>query len=748
MLRHSVRTRCFIALATAALLAIVLTGPAAPHPARAADVYGDFNTFAAANFGIGSEPEMTRHFGEELRLVTEGDWVHASEQSAVVAWETSLPAVGRIEFGLTEAYGSTTAPDERPFFHHVGYLTGLKPDAVYHYRLTAIDERGQTVTSDDRTLLTPVVSGAVHVPAGVTPGPPYLLDKADTTYVLTQDITANGTAFHIGASGITLDLNGHTVVYNQRAGAPDPVPPGDYGYLATQGPCGIRTRDGTRVRILNGTVRQGAGNGASNPSGYYPIALRRPLNTEVAGVTVDYYGTEVTGLFINTTLAGTNIHHNIFLDRGTGVLDRHEGVDAVGPVGAPDGGSAAAHHNLVKRTRQRGINAGNYAEVHDNEVYVDSWASNSYGIMYYSSNSGLPIHHVTVANNQVFGTGYHPIGIGSGDQAHDVTVTGNYVQVQGQAPTSSRWTGGAGIGEPVDTLHPVNGFRYQEGAQTNILVADNVVVAKARGVATETAYMRGLWIGPTYGTDAVVFRGNRVKVEAQNEYADGYAVAALGSQPDDETLDIRYEANTFLANTTNIQFGDSYGFGGRHEFVDTTLARLGADPRYRTIRMGWQGLPKSTYGHTFLDTRFEDGASYDSVSFDGAPSGRYDFTAEWRLTLTVSDLALVRIVDLLGQTVFDSALPGGTNSLALKQFRRSPSGKLFMTPHRITVTYPSGVVLEERVTMDRPVALSMLAPPTPTPTATATATATPTPTATPDPGAGRRYLWLPWLGRP
>ena len=48
---------------------------------------------------------------------------------------------------------------------------------------------------------------------------PYLLDTAGTTYVLRTDVRAEGTAFVVGAAGVTLDLNGHTVTYG------DGVPP-------------------------------------------------------------------------------------------------------------------------------------------------------------------------------------------------------------------------------------------------------------------------------------------------------------------------------------------------------------------------------------------------------------------------------------------------------------------------------------------------------------------------------------------
>jgi len=42
---------------------------------------------------------------------------------------------------------------------------------------------------------------------------PYILDQANSTYILATDVRTAGTAFVVGAAGIVLDLNGHTITY-------------------------------------------------------------------------------------------------------------------------------------------------------------------------------------------------------------------------------------------------------------------------------------------------------------------------------------------------------------------------------------------------------------------------------------------------------------------------------------------------------------------------------------------------------
>src|SRR5262249_46160806 len=61
---------------------------------------------------------------------------------------------------------------------------------------------------------------------------PYVLDLANTTYILATDIRTPGTAFVATAANIELDLNGHTVTYG----------------------------DSPPVSVYNGDFEQGSGN--------------------------------------------------------------------------------------------------------------------------------------------------------------------------------------------------------------------------------------------------------------------------------------------------------------------------------------------------------------------------------------------------------------------------------------------------------------------------------------------------------
>lgn len=126
-----------------------------------------------------------------------------------------MPAVSCVEYGSTAEYDLRTPAEERSFYIHIHYLKNLQPGKPYHYRLVSVDERGRKVTSPDLTFTTKMTDGFIEVPGNLE-GPPYLLDKPNSTYILTEDITAHATAIEIRGENITLDLNGHTIIYHNK----------------------------------------------------------------------------------------------------------------------------------------------------------------------------------------------------------------------------------------------------------------------------------------------------------------------------------------------------------------------------------------------------------------------------------------------------------------------------------------------------------------------------------------------------
>lgn len=174
-------------------------------------------------------------------------------------------------------------------------------------------------------------------PGAIALTQPATLSQAGATYVLANDITCPGTAFRITARDVTLDLGGRTVTYGTQAGAT----PGIYSeYLYGSG----------RVRILNGTLRQGVGNG--NAPG---VELRGGHDIEISHLDITVQGTDSDALRIWDNPSGDlEIHHCTLRCNTLVVTDRHfPGVAAMWLGGVT--GACRIHHNRVLASPQWGI---------------------------------------------------------------------------------------------------------------------------------------------------------------------------------------------------------------------------------------------------------------------------------------------------------------------------------------------------------------------------------------------------------
>ena len=72
---------------------------------------------------------------------------------AVIVWNTQEAATSRVEYGITEDYGSSVG-DERLVHHHQLVLSDLESRTVYHYRVQSTDANGNEATSRDLSFIT------------------------------------------------------------------------------------------------------------------------------------------------------------------------------------------------------------------------------------------------------------------------------------------------------------------------------------------------------------------------------------------------------------------------------------------------------------------------------------------------------------------------------------------------------------------------------------------------------------------
>lgn len=87
-----------------------------------------------------------------------------AEKSATLKWETSVATTGQVEYGKTEAYGSTELSAQGPTTKHSVTLSSLEPTTTYYFRLRVRDTSGNEAISEGRTFITG------SLPPGVSEG--------------------------------------------------------------------------------------------------------------------------------------------------------------------------------------------------------------------------------------------------------------------------------------------------------------------------------------------------------------------------------------------------------------------------------------------------------------------------------------------------------------------------------------------------------------------------------------------------
>jgi predicted MarR family transcription regulator len=87
---------------------------------------------------------------------------------ATIVWSTNEPADSQVEYGLSTAYGNSTALNAALVSFHSLNLSGLASSTVYHYRIKSKDLAGNAATSGDFTFVTPAPPPPI-LPPDVTP---------------------------------------------------------------------------------------------------------------------------------------------------------------------------------------------------------------------------------------------------------------------------------------------------------------------------------------------------------------------------------------------------------------------------------------------------------------------------------------------------------------------------------------------------------------------------------------------------
>jgi hypothetical protein len=605
---------------------------------------------------------------------------------------------GYVEYGPTESYGSRTAEfhlppvcDEvpagvrvfqEPSWSQCHRLMGLDYGRTYHYRLVFTGRDNSTVKSEDMTFTTNALASAIRIPESVQ-GPPYVLDEAGAIYILTKDVTADGTAFDIQANNVTLDLDGHKVIY---------------GLKSEDASHGVVAKSKRGLRVVNGIIHQGSATVRKS----YPVYLSGCAETEVYGLDVKYGDTDGQGILFAWAKEDNNVHHNVILDTGTNTTSRHQQINAIALLRG--GTRSRVHHNLILRCRQSGISfsgsqqraidgnpEGSGFKIYNNMIYIGSCMTNSMGI---AASGG--VRDYEICNNRIYGRGEMPECIYTGAGACYGRIHSNYTYSKSTGKVSAEYSATSSLSA---------GIRLCWGPH-HIEVWDNTFIS----ISGETNGFRGnarcVWAAcsdprqPQWKTSGEISVHDNDITALVDETGAGYARAiTVCGHHEASSRGLVFKNNRVASNRNCIVLSESYGCGSSDvKFVGNTFVRADDDPRFLFLSCGFWDKP--TTGSILIDSRFEGGAGYDSVVFSG--TAERNFSIGWTLTLQTSPNAEVSILDATGREVhFGKTDNHGIVKTELTHYLQTPNGKNVLTPHTVKVT-AGGDTATTTITMDRP----------------------------------------------
>jgi len=553
-----------------------------------------FEAFSDTFFTVGQDSLYLDHFGTSFEF-GDSTWTDAGRNRFSVWTTTTHDADLFVAYGTTDSYGDTVSGDGNRYWTHLRIIPGLTASTEYHYKIVAVSAAGDTITTDDATFTTVSGSGWTEV----TGTPPHTLDSASTTYYLSSDVTADTRAFTISASGITLDLNGYTVSYDNDT--PD-VADGsswDSFYYSSTATFGVRVGSSS-VTITGGYIVQGSygGQSSANAIGFNPI-LSSAASTAIQGVDITYYGDQVSGIYLRGTPGG-DVYYTSISDTGTVIDNRHQGVAAA------EGDNGIGYYGvLVKRARQQGLMSSSGAE--KCEVRADSWATNSFSI--------APQRNSVTYDNILMGTGYHNVGGGWAliDDCDSLVVRKNFVHVVAQEPSNRS--------DEYSTHASANGMRLTQYSGSsynynNYLYEYNTILAQGRDAPDQlrgTQFFSGAYVSN------LRFRHNTVKVDMLDDSAPTFGGCVhLHGGSNTPALPVLYSDNTFITDLRHITSNDNYAGGGHHRFVDNIFRKIEDRADYNTIKLGYWVYDSP--GNELFDNYFWGGAGPEDNNFDNANS--------------------------------------------------------------------------------------------------------------------------------
>lgn len=453
------------------------------------------------------------------------------------------------------------------------------------------------------------------------------LAQAGETYVLSQNLTAEGTCLTVTAGNITIDLNGHTITYG-TGGANDVY--------------GVRTGwSHSNIRVTNGTIRQSQSAG----SFAHAVYASSGTNDQFDNLTIEVYTDSSAGI-VTLWGAGHHVHHNTITSQVQTIQNRHQNQGY--SIQLWNGGTFNVHDNTLIGGPQGGIFVyhANGSRVYSNDI------SHGGGSIGYSNNFCIGASGDSV---EVFSNTCHPVqgrGIhlsGNGSKAYSNTI--NVVELANNTEYGGCQAGGT-YGVQIET------------PAANLEVYGNTVIARADACAAQAFRASGIVSGSNCRVYGNSFTAQRVGTGTG--VANAVSVAGVGGG-------LTIESNTLSGDSANFQVD----WDGASDVLlkGNTIAK-GSNPsaQYVTVNFGNGGTTPSL-GNILRDSTYQNGADDSSYR---VRSAAYEYIVQWSLQVTVTDAhgtplsgANVSLVNTLGTTAFTGVTDAaGVVSAPLGEYRR------------------------------------------------------------------------------
>jgi len=458
------------------------------------------------------------------------------------------------------------------------------------------------------------ITKTINIPGG-NYATPYIANSDNTEYILQGNINANGTAIVVTGNYVIINLNRHTINYNQTAVGEGVV-------------TGAWNKH--HISIRNGTIIQGAalsegdvyGRG-NNPVTTYNSANSSQYsakNLHVANLYVRFGGRDMGGIVCSGS-EGLYEQNTIEDTYQFGTLkNRHQGNDALTGTKGSNSPGIIYRNNTIINARHRGINTAIGSEVYGNKISIRSIATNSYGILGYAKTN------VKVYNNTITGRGEHPIGIGFVSAGTDnIEIYNNDINVKTTA-IGDEYAGSPACFNPATPCgNYAVGFRTTWGGN-HINFHHNKIY-----IDTDTSYDgtysvtgasikvnakgRGLMVAIN-SEETATFANNTITVLDKDGSGHAFGMVCTGGNASDQLF---FLENIVTSNITNMVLSDKYGPCDSYPLIKgNTFIKANNYPIYKTISNQLSGY--STTTGRIIDNQYQNGASIDSINFN--PSGK------------------------------------------------------------------------------------------------------------------------------